>query len=108
MIPAILHRPLACWLIFATAVLAMSLLNHSSTAETWEINGLGISHSRLSTVGELVQGNYVDMFEKTCLGGTNFTMHSDPNPVRSMIPNMPVLEGTTVWINEFQAVGHAM
>ena len=89
-----------CWRIFVTTIIA--------SAETWDISGLGMPHSRLMTVDDLVRGNYIDMFQQSCLGGTNFTMHSDPNPVRMMIPGIPILEGTTIWINEFQAVGHAM
>ncbi len=104
LIPAVFPRPLACRYMIAI-ILAINLL---SSAETWDISGLGISDSRLATVNDLVRGNYIDMFQNSCLGGTNFTMHSDPNPVRSLVPNTPILAGTTVWINEFQAVGHAM
>ena len=99
---AVFHKP------FATIAIAFLTLLSSAAAETWDIGGLGISHSRLATVNDLVRGNYIDMFQNSCLGGTNFTMHSDPNPVRSLVPNTPLLDGTTLWINEFQAVGHAM
>ena len=78
--------------------------------EQWLVSSLGVGHAGLTSIDDLAQVGAVDAFNASCLGGTNHTMHSEPNPVRprAQHPHSVQLEGTTIWINEFQAVGHAM
>ena len=95
------------------AMLLLSLLTCRcpvASGEQWEVASLGVGHVGLSSIDALVQIGAVDVFNGSCLGGTNYTMHSDPNPMlpRAQYPRSVHLDGTTIWINEFQAVGHAM
>ena len=78
--------------------------------EKFDVSSLGFSHADLSTIQDIVRIEAMDMFTEKCLGGTNHTMHSEINRVRTetQYPNHVSLSGTTIWINEFQAVGHAM
>ena len=78
--------------------------------EKFDVSSLGFPHADLSTIQDIVRIDATDMFTEKCLGGTNHTMHSEINGVRAktQYPNHVSLSGTTIWINEFQAVGHAM
>ena len=87
-----------------------SLFCSTVYTEKFDVSSLGFSHGDLSTIQDIVRIEAVDMFAEKCLGGTNHTMHSEINGVRAntQYPNHVALTGTTIWINEFQAVGHAM
>jgi hypothetical protein len=75
----------------------------------WDITKFGNSYKQSNqvTVDNFQRLKIIDKFDKSCLTGTFNAQHAinDKYPARK---GDNLLDGTTYWINEFQAVGHAM
>jgi hypothetical protein len=94
-------RLTSIWLRFTYLALIIEVNSH------WNLGSLGVTQESPLTTEQLVNTGAIEVFQNVCLLGTNQAMHSDPNTVSKWdAGNRPkdTLQGTTVWINEFQVL----
>lgn len=60
------------------------------------------------SIDSLSRRSRIDVYNDSCMHGTDQYSHSPPHNVSRVLPGQRMLDGTTLWVNEHQAVGHAM